>query len=97
MNETITRAAGATHGQEKRPQALENIIQRAGRSSRQRTTLYQDAPSTRTVDSYNAINLVEIVNSKVVKQSRQKADRSPLVKMQIDKHAAQQETQMTVK
>jgi hypothetical protein len=49
------------------------------------------------VDSYNAINLVEIVNSKVVKQYRQKADRSPLVKMQIDKHAAQQETQMTVK
>lgn len=98
MNETITRAAGATHGQEKRPQTLENIIQRAGRSPRQRTTLYQDAPLTRTVDSYNAINLVEIVNSQVVKQPRQKkADRAPLVKIQIDKHTAQTETQTLIK
>ena len=62
------------------------------------TTLYQDAPLTRTVDSYNAINLVEIVNSQVVKQPRQKkADRAPLVKIQIDKHTAQTETQTLIK
>jgi FO synthase len=40
MNESITRAAGAAHGQEMSPIALERLIRAAGRKPRQRTTAY---------------------------------------------------------
>jgi FO synthase len=40
MDESITRAAGAVHGQEVRAEHMENIIRQAGRVPRQRTTLY---------------------------------------------------------
>ena len=40
MNESITRAAGAVHGQEMPPQRLEKIIRNTGLIPRQRTTLY---------------------------------------------------------
>ena len=41
MNETISRAAGASHGQEVTPSDFEEIITRAGRTPRRRSTLYQ--------------------------------------------------------
>jgi FO synthase len=41
MNESITRAAGAAHGEELDIHALENIIQGLGRSVFYRNTLYQ--------------------------------------------------------
>jgi FO synthase len=40
MEESITRAAGATHGQEMTPAQLQDIAYQAGRLPRQRTTLY---------------------------------------------------------
>ena len=40
MNESITRAAGAVHGQEMSPQRLEKIIRNTGLIPQQRTTLY---------------------------------------------------------
>ena len=40
MNESISRAAGASHGQEMLPEDLERIIQEIGRAPRRRTTLY---------------------------------------------------------
>ena len=40
MNETITRAAGASHGQETSPEEMEAIIASVGRYARQRTTNY---------------------------------------------------------
>jgi len=40
MNESITRAAGAVHGQEMSPQLMEQTIRNIGRIPRQRTTLY---------------------------------------------------------
>lgn len=43
MDETITRSAGAAHGQEMTPAAMEALLQREGRPSRQRTTLYENA------------------------------------------------------
>ncbi len=47
MNESITRAAGAVHGQEMLPETIEGLIRRAGRIPRQRTTLYDEvAPRT---------------------------------------------------
>src|SRR5690606_31026490 len=42
MNESITRAAGAAHGQEWPPQYMEALIRSLGRVPRMRTTLYRD-------------------------------------------------------
>ena len=43
MNESITRAAGASHGQEFPPEAIEALVEGLGRTPVQRTTLYQPA------------------------------------------------------
>lgn len=43
MNESISRAAGATHGQEMTPAELEAMIRSVGRRPVQRTTLYGSA------------------------------------------------------
>ena len=40
MNESISRAAGASHGQEMPPEAMEEAIRALGRVPRQRSTLY---------------------------------------------------------
>ena len=40
MNESITRAAGSTHGQETSPREMRALIESVGRRPRQRTTLY---------------------------------------------------------
>ena len=40
MDESISRSAGASHGQEMTPQGMEEIIIAAGRVPRQRTTTY---------------------------------------------------------
>ena len=47
MDETITRSAGAVHGQEMMPARMESIIRSIGRIPRQRTTVYGDAPAER--------------------------------------------------
>jgi FO synthase len=57
MNESITRAAGASHGQEMPPEAMEKIIRDLGRTPWQRTTLYQAAPAERQRASFNAAPL----------------------------------------
>ena len=44
MNESISRAAGAAHGQEMTPAMMEDLIRSAGRTPRVRTTLYSDSP-----------------------------------------------------
>ncbi|KAB2919174.1 MAG: 7,8-didemethyl-8-hydroxy-5-deazariboflavin synthase subunit CofH [Hyphomicrobiaceae bacterium] len=46
MEESITRAAGAAHGQEIRAGHMERLIREAGRIPRQRTTLYGEAART---------------------------------------------------
>ena len=45
MNESITRAAGAKHGQEMKPAILESTIRSCQRQPYQRNTLYQRAPA----------------------------------------------------
>jgi FO synthase len=47
MDESISRAAGAVHGTEMTPAAIRAVIVDAGRTPRQRTTLYEDAPRER--------------------------------------------------
>ena len=43
MNETISRSAGASHGQQMSAEELEGVIREMGRSPRQRNTLYGDS------------------------------------------------------
>ncbi|HEY1862336.1 MAG TPA: 5-amino-6-(D-ribitylamino)uracil--L-tyrosine 4-hydroxyphenyl transferase CofH, partial [Roseiarcus sp.] len=52
MDETITRSAGAVHGQEMTPARMEATIRAAGRMPRQRTTTYGDAPGERYCASF---------------------------------------------
>jgi FO synthase len=54
MDESISRAAGAGHGQEMTPQRMEAVIRAAGRTPRQRNTLYADAPAERRKRSFAA-------------------------------------------
>jgi len=65
MNESISRSAGAEHGQEFAPEAMEELIRSAGRIPRQRTTLYGDAPEERRVASFGAAPLAEPWNPPV--------------------------------
>jgi len=52
MDETITRSAGAMHGQEMTPARMEAIIHSIRRVPRQRTTLYDAAPEERYAASF---------------------------------------------
>ena len=54
MNESITRAAGATHGEELPPADMESLIRSIGRSPQQRTTLYGSPPEERRAASLAA-------------------------------------------
>ena len=65
MNESISRSAGAEHGPEFAPEAMEELIRSAGRIPRQRTTLYGDAPEERRLASFGAAPLSEPWNPPV--------------------------------
>jgi FO synthase len=65
MNESISRSAGAEHGQEFAPEAMEELIRSVGRIPRQRTTLYGDAPEERRLASFGAAPLAEPWNPPV--------------------------------
>ena len=65
MNETISRSAGASHGQEMTPSAMQSLIQRCGRVAVQRTTLYATAPRERQKAATAAAELLPIVNDPV--------------------------------
>jgi len=54
MNESITRAAGAEHGEELPPEAMERLIGELGRTVRIRTTLYDDAGAERHAAAHAA-------------------------------------------
>jgi FO synthase len=54
MDESISRSAGASHGQEMTPQDLESIILASGRTPRQRTTTYGDVDKARRQRSFDA-------------------------------------------
>ncbi len=65
MNESISRAAGAAHGQEMPPERMEAAIRALGRSPRQRTTLYGVPDPEQTRRSFGAPPLAEPVNPSV--------------------------------
>ncbi len=70
MNETITRAAGAAHGQEMPPHEMEALIKQAGRTPRQRSTIYGEVARARTLTSFQAAPLAEPVNTPAAKYER---------------------------
>ncbi len=65
MNESISRAAGASHGQELPPELMEAAIRAAGRSPRPRTTLYGTPDPERVAASFGAAPLAEPLNPPV--------------------------------
>jgi FO synthase len=54
LDETITRSAGASHGQEMTPVQMENTIRLLGRKPRQRNTLYDTVAEDRYRASFAA-------------------------------------------
>jgi FO synthase len=65
MNESISRAAGASHGQEMPPERMEEAIRALGRLPRQRTTLYGTPDPEQTRRSFGAPQLAEPRNPSV--------------------------------
>jgi FO synthase len=65
MNESISRAAGASHGQEMPPERMEALIRAAGRVPRQRTTLYGEPDAERVAASFGAAPLAQPLNPPV--------------------------------
>jgi FO synthase len=62
MNESITRAAGASHGQELSPAAMDALIASSGRNPRQRSTAYGTPAPGQVARSYCAAPLSEAAN-----------------------------------
>lgn len=77
MNESITRAAGASYGEEWPPEQIEESVRNLKRVPRMRTTLYGDATPERREMSMNASGLSAIENTPARKLQRSK--RLPLV------------------
>ena len=72
MNESITRAAGASHGQEASPAEMEQRIRAAGRQAKQRTTLYGEPSPQQRDRSWSAEPLTEIVNTPAKRYERRR-------------------------
>ena len=60
MNESISRAAGASYGQEWSPQQMEAVIASAGRTPAQRDTLYGAVPAERRAAGRAALPLAPL-------------------------------------
>jgi FO synthase len=72
MNESITRAAGAAHGQEWTPAMLNQVIIKLGRKPKIRNTLYGEAQNDRIAAAMQAIDLKELENTGAQKLQRTK-------------------------
>ena len=73
MNESITRAAGAVHGQEMPPEAMEALIHALGRTPWQRTTLYAPARADRIEASFGAPPLAASIDTPARRYERNEA------------------------
>ena len=82
MNESITRAAGSTHGQETSPEHMETMIMAAGRVPRQRTTAYGEVSAERGAAARDAPELAAIVNTPAQKYARN--ERRPLLRSRAE-------------
>ena len=73
MNESITRAAGAEHGQETSPSRMIALIEAAGRISKQRTTVYGEVDASITQRGLDAGDLSAITNTPAKKYERKRS------------------------
>ena len=87
MNESITRAAGASHGQEFPPQDIEALVAGLGRTPVQRTTLYGPAPAARRAVARAAAPLAPVVNAPARRYER-RASAGDLVRPGLEASAA---------
>jgi FO synthase len=69
MNESISRAAGAAHGQEFAPEQMQQLIAAIGRTSRQRNTLYGDASAGSIERACSAAPLSETYNAPIARRA----------------------------
>ncbi|NND68488.1 MAG: 5-amino-6-(D-ribitylamino)uracil--L-tyrosine 4-hydroxyphenyl transferase CofH [Halioglobus sp.] len=72
MNESITRAAGASHGEEWSPEDIEACIAGASRLPRMRNTLYGNAPAAQRERAFGAAPVRPVQNAAAGKQQRSK-------------------------
>ena len=72
MNETITRAAGAQHGQETGPGAMRALIEGLGRRAEQRSTLYEPVTEERIRAGLAAGPLIPVINTPATRYERSK-------------------------
>ncbi|MCF7982042.1 MAG: 5-amino-6-(D-ribitylamino)uracil--L-tyrosine 4-hydroxyphenyl transferase CofH, partial [Pseudomonadales bacterium] len=84
MNESITRAAGSEHGQEKKPQQMERLLRNLDRSSRQRNTLYGVVSSERRKTALTAEELLIVTNTPLHFDSKKKVGKNALVRSVVD-------------
>jgi len=83
MNESISRAAGTTHGQETSPQKMIDMIESNHRISKQRNTIYGNVPEERKLTALSPRELTEIINTpakKYERKEKKKLMRPGLVK-----------------
>ncbi len=73
MNETITRAAGASHGQEWPAAEIEAFLESCGREVWLRNTVYEPAPAERRAAALAAEPLAEVVNTPARRYERSAA------------------------
>jgi FO synthase len=82
MNESITRAAGADHGQEWSPQFIESVALAQEREARQRSTVYGEVSAERIEVGRQASPLSEIINTPAKKYERKKS-KDALVRNEV--------------
>ncbi len=70
MNESISRAAGASHGQELPPEMMDETIASLARRPEQRTTLYNPVPAPRQRASYGCPPLSPVVQTPAMRRAR---------------------------
>ena len=70
MNESITRAAGAEHGQEWSPEFMAGVISGLGRRPRQRNTVYGEVTAERRMAGRSALPLSNPINTPLGKTAR---------------------------
>ena len=73
MNESITRAAGAVHGEELPPTEMEALISSIGRKPAQRTTLYEDVAGERRAASFAAAPLAAPIFTPAHRHERERS------------------------
>jgi FO synthase len=85
MNETITRAAGAAHGQETSPEEMEEIIRSIGRTPRQRSTTYGEVTELQRQKSFGAVAVEEPTYTSAKKYERkQSKKKQELVRNELE-------------